>query len=106
MSASRMLFLFLIYFAAGCAHSIHEVHVSDFSKEAPLESGSLVRAEKEQFVVLGFAKNTYYVDSARMELIKGCPDGEVTGITTQFATSLGFLSWTNKILMQGLCLKN
>ena len=29
--------------------------------------------------------------------------GRIEGITTQISTSLGFFSWTNKVLMKGFC---
>lgn len=88
---------------SGCAHSIHEVQVSDFLPYAPLESGHVVKGYGEQFVVLGFVTQTDYVNQAYNQLAQECPNGSVTGITTQISTSLGFFSWTNKALMQGLC---
>ncbi|HEY8270176.1 MAG TPA: hypothetical protein VIG33_04760, partial [Pseudobdellovibrionaceae bacterium] len=48
---------------------------------------------------------TNYVDQARRKLISQCPHGEISGISTQYSTSLGFFSWTHKVLMQGLCTK-
>lgn len=98
----------LVVFAlvlSGCAHSVHQVYVSDFGGYAPLESGEVVRASAEQNTIMGFVTETNYVELATSRLVGKCPDGEITGITTQFSTSLGFFSWTNKILMQGLCLK-
>lgn len=89
---------------ASCAHSIHEVHTSDFIPAAPIEAGEMVKASTEQFVILGFTDNTNYVDEAYQKLMAACPNGSISGITTQYSTSLGFFSWTNKILMQGLCL--
>lgn len=100
----KILAMLSFLFLASCAHSIHEVHTSDFLPGAPIESGRMVRAASEQFVVLGFVDNTNYVDQAYGELMSACPKGKVTGITTQYSTSLGFFSWTNKILMQGLCI--
>lgn len=90
---------------SACAHSIHEVHTSDFMPAAPIESGDIVKSYAEQFVIMGFTDNTNYVDEAYHKLAKACPNGAVSAITTQYSTSLGFFSWTNKILMQGLCLK-
>lgn len=87
----------------GCMHSIHQVHVSDFEPFDPFESGEIVKANSEQFVILGFVSQTSYVDKAYKELQAKCPKGRVQGITTQYSTSLNFFSWTNKILMQGLC---
>jgi hypothetical protein len=89
----------------GCAHSVHHVHTSDFAPQAPLERGTVVKGYAEQFVILGFASDTHYVDEAYAKIQQACPKGVLTGITTQFSTSLGFFSWTNKILMQGLCLQ-
>jgi hypothetical protein len=96
----------LLLFSLGCAHSIHEVHVSDFNPPAKVQNGDIVKASTEQFVVLGFVTETDYVDQAKAQLLAACPRGQITGITTQYSTSLGFFSWTNKILMQGLCLEN
>lgn len=96
----------LLVISAGCAHSIHEVHTSDFVPMAEIESGKMVRGYGEQFVVMGFVSETNYVDQAYRELQSQCPGGQITGITTQISTSMGFFSWTNKALMQGLCLPN
>ena len=100
----KYLFLLGALVSAGCAHSIHEVHVSDFNPGKALTEGQRVNASSEQFVVLGFTGNTDYVDQAYKTLMNQCPAGQITGITTRYSTSLGFFSWTNKILMQGLCL--
>lgn len=103
--AVKVLVLALAGFAAGCAHSVHMVHTSDFNPYAAVESGDMVKGYAEQFVVLGFVGQTDYVDVAYRNLLAACPRGSVSGITTQYSTSLGFFSWTNKILMQGLCVK-
>lgn len=103
--SNRVLVGVLAAILGGCAHSIHEVHTSDFSPYARIEQGQMVKANAEQFVVLGFTSETEYVNRAYQTLMSQCPDGVVTGITTQLSTSLGFLSWTNKVLMQGLCVK-
>ena len=75
-----------------CAHSVHEVHTSDFSPYARIEDGDMVKGSGEQFVILGFTDNTNYVDQAYQQLRKACPQGRITGITTQISTSLGILS--------------
>jgi hypothetical protein len=92
----------LTWLTAGCMHSIHQVHVSDFDGK-PYEAGNIVKASTEQFTILGFVTDTKYVDDAFEQLKGKCPKGHVQGITTQYSTSLGFFSWHNKILMQGLC---
>ena len=103
--ALRKLMITGLLVLSGCAHSIHQVHVADFNPTAPLEKGNVVKGSSEQFVILGFTGQTDYVDQAYERLQGACPRGTITGITTQFSTSLGFFSWTNKILMQGLCLE-
>lgn len=95
----------LALLTTGCAHSIHEVHVSDFNPPASVKDGQMIKVQTEQFVILGFTSQTDYVDKAYNQLMDKCPVGVITGITTQYSTSLSFFSWTNKILMQGLCLK-
>lgn len=99
----KLLLLSLLMLSA-CAHSVHEVHTSDFMPGTPIESGEMVKASTEQFVVMGFVGDTNYVDQAYKKLMSACPNGVITGITTQYTTSMSFFSWTNKILMQGLCL--
>jgi len=100
-----LIFLLPAILASACAHSIHEVHTSDFAPGVAITSGRVVKATTEQFVVLGFVGNTNYVDDAYKHLMDACPNGAITGITTQYSTSLGFFSWWNKILMQGLCVQ-
>lgn len=100
----RVLGLLLLLLLASCAHSIHEVHTSDFLPGTPIESGEMVSARSEQFVIMGFVGDTNYVDEAYQSLMRACPQGALTAVTTQYSTSLGFFSWTNKILMQGLCI--
>jgi len=101
-------FLYLLLLAvlsgSGCAHSIHLVHAGDFAS-AQKQSGKSITVSSEQFVILGFVGNTDYVNKAYDDLKSQCEGGVVSGITTQFSTSLGFFSWTNKILMQGTCIR-
>ncbi len=92
-------------FLSGCAHSIHQVHTSDFMPSAQITSGRMLKATSEQFTILGFVGDTNYVEQAYESLMNQCTDGVITGITTQYSTSFGFFSWTNKILMQGLCVQ-
>jgi hypothetical protein len=100
----RVLLVSLLLLS-GCAYSIHDVYISDFNSYQKLEQGEIVKSTAEQTVVMGFVYDTDYVDLARRKLVAQCPQGDISGISTQFSTSLGFFSWTNKILMQGLCTK-
>lgn len=91
-------------FLVSCTHSIHQVQVSDFHPYSQMARGQLIRATGEQFVIMGFAKDSRYVDQAHGRLKQQCPDGYITGITSQLSTSHGFFSWTNKVLLQGRCI--
>ncbi len=91
-----------VLWMSACAHSVHLIHTSDFDGAVPYEKGEPIIAEREQFVILGFASDTDYVEAAYQELLDQC-SGRITGITTKFSTALGFMSWTNKIRMEGLC---
>ncbi len=82
------------------------VHVSGFPEEVvfDLEEAKPLLVLEKQFVVLGFVFDNNYLDKAYRRLQSKCKDGYIGGITTQFSTSHGFLSWTNKVLMKGYCL--
>lgn len=95
----------LLLSVGGCAHSVHQVHASDYAPYAEIEAGEVVKASAEQFLILGFTTETNYVDTAYNQIMAACPGGQLTGLTTQLSTSLGFLSWTNKALIQGICVK-
>jgi len=97
--------LALIALLSSCTHSIHLVNTSSFEPYAQLANGRMVEAQSEQFVIMGFVKDTNYVDQAYRNLKQQCRDGAIQGITTQYSTSHGFFSWTHKILMQGLCVQ-
>ena len=101
--SSFVLFVLILTAAAGCAHSIHQVHVSDFDAQNAA-NGTVVSAQTEQFVILGFKGDTQYVEDAVQQLKSKCEGGAISGIATQYSTSLGFFSWTNKISLKGTCL--
>lgn len=91
---------------SGCTHSLHLVHVSDFDPSYKASNqGDWITSYAEQFTVMGFANDTNYVDRAYSKLKSQCQGGGIQGIQTEFWTSHGFFSWTNKVRMQGLCLK-
>lgn len=100
---AQFSFLFYVALLSGCAFSVHQVQVSDFKPYAAIERGEVIKAKGEQFAVMGFVTETQYVDNAYADLQRQCPDGSISGITTQLSTDLGFFSWTNRVLMQGLC---
>lgn len=88
---------------SGCAYSVHELHTSDYDPGVELSQAKVVEAEAEQFVVMGFVTQTDYADKAFERLQGTCPQGRITGIQTRYSTSLGFFSWTNKVVMKGYC---
>jgi len=97
--------LSLLFFLFSCAHSVHMVHTNDFDNTRGLaKKVKPIEVRTKQFVVLGFAFDTNYVDEAKKKLEGQCLDGRLEGVTTQFSTSLGFFSWTNKILIKAFCL--
>ncbi len=98
-----LIYLFCAATLSSCAHSIHDVYVSDFGGTKQMDANQIIQAKTEQFVILGFTKETDYVNQAYVSLQSKC-SGEIVGISTQLSSSLGFLSWTNKALMQGFCL--
>lgn len=99
-------FIALIALAQSCAFSVHQVHVSDFTKYHPAKQAKVVSSSAEQFVILGIVSNVDYVDAARKKLESKCRRGNIIGITTEYRTALGFFSWTNKVLMKGRCIKS
>jgi hypothetical protein len=96
----------LLLLASGCTHSLHQVYVSDFGGGIDFSKDRKVEAQAEQFVVLGFVTQTDHINQAHTQLQNECPRGEILGITTEHWTSHGFLSWTNKLRMQGYCKQN
>ncbi len=97
------LSLLTFFLFTGCAYSIHQVQVSEFKPHSFEQRGQHITATAEQFTIMGFITQNDYVDLAYKRLADKCPGGEVSGITNQFSTKMGFFSWHNKILLQGLC---
>ena len=100
---NRLILAFCFSLMASCTHSVHLVHVGDFKPYQKQTSGEKIEARAEQTVFLGFTLETNYVDLARNELMQKCPKGEIQGPVSRLSTSHGFLSWTNKLYVQALC---
>ena len=94
----------LIFFCTACSHSIHLVDIHGFDLQPAEEKSHLIAAQAEQKVILGFVFDTQYVDEAHQKLLSQCK-GAIRAVSTQFSTSHGFMHWTNKIKMQGLCVE-
>lgn len=89
----------------GCSHAMHLSHVDDVQPIIRDKDARRIKAEAEQFVVMGFVKETNYVNQAMAELERKCDGGTITGINTRYSTSHGFFSWTNKIRMSAWCIR-
>lgn len=99
----KYLLLLSLTLMVGCTHSIHLVHSDGFGDQGiDIKKAKYIKASASQDVIFFFAYDTDYVDEARAQLEAQCP-GKVSAVSTQFSTSHGFLSWTNKVLMQGIC---
>ncbi|WP_411821696.1 hypothetical protein [Leptospira sp. 'Mane'] len=98
------LFFILSFGTTGCMYSIHQFHAGDTELPSRSESVKQIVAESEQFTVLGIVKDTNYVDDALAKLVAQCPNGIVQSIGSRFSTDLGFLSWTNRVRLEGSCI--
>lgn len=101
----KVLLVFLLSQLAACTHSIHISQISGIDQVVPAKqvASQIVEAESEQFVVLGFAFDTDYVDQAYQEIQAAC-GGQLTAVNTRYSTSHGPFSWTNKIAVRAVCL--
>lgn len=96
----KLLLLSLLSLSA-CTHAVHLVNFSDSRPYG--KAGTPIQAQGEQFVVLGFAFDTKYVDQTYVQLQRQCANGTVTGISTKYFTDHGFFSWTHRLIMDGYC---
>lgn len=101
----RFVFAGIFSTLISCTYSVHQVPLSDFRPYADANSGKPIEARTSQFVVMGFAQETNYVDSAYKQLQSQCTNGTVTGVAAKSYSEHGFFSWTNHIHMQGLCVQ-
>lgn len=106
MIAKKIIKYFsLVVLLSSCAHSVHLNYTSDFSPSFKnYTEGKMVKARAEQLVIMGMVGNTNYVEEAYQKIQAECPNGNLQGVNTQYATALGFLSWTNSIDIKALCI--
>ncbi len=86
----------------GCAFSVHQHYVSSMDQNARYGVGKWVKAEADQSVVLGFALDSNYVEEGMKRLEAQCP-GRLVQVTTEHLTAYKFLSYEQKVILQGLC---
>lgn len=89
---------------SSCAHSIHQVYVSSQDARS-VGQGQWITAESSDLVILGFAGSTNYVEEAYQQLESKCP-GRLAQVTTEHLTSFKLLSYEQKVVLKGLCLKS
>lgn len=87
----------------GCAHSIHQVYVSS-QDPSSAGRGQWVTADAKDFIILSFAVQSNYVEQAYQELESKCP-GRIAQVTTEHLTSYKLLSYDQKLVVKGLCIK-
>ena len=100
----RCWLLVLGLLSGACTHSVHQLSVGgldDIPRGARLRR---VDAEVSQDVVLATG-NTDYADRALALLAERCPTGRVVGMEARSSTSLGFLSYTNRMKVSGYCVE-
>ncbi len=103
----RALTLILLL-SSGCSYSLHQYQASDYGSENArknLARARAVEATGEKHVILGLSGDTDYVEATYRDLQAKCRHGEIVGINSRYSTSLSFLSYTEKLHMQGLCLE-
>jgi hypothetical protein len=99
----KLFMLLTLMITTGCAHSIHQVYISGQDPQSAGQ-GQWVSADSKTLVILGFQSETNYVEEAMRELESKCPD-RLALVTTEHLTSYKFLSYEQKVIMKGLCLK-
>ena len=99
-----LLFALCALYFGGCAYSVHMIHTSDFEGAVPYEKAKPIFVETSQSVILGITTNSDYVDEAYSKLLSQC-SGQITGLTTKYSADLGFLSWTNRLRIEGSCVQ-
>jgi hypothetical protein len=93
--------------ATGCWSSVHEYQAAGYAsvrREGPPIITTPIESDATQHVILGITNNTDYVDEAYDRLQEQC-SGEIVGVNTRYSTNLGFLSYTNEVKMQALCVR-
>ncbi|MCB1192583.1 MAG: hypothetical protein H7A23_04975 [Leptospiraceae bacterium] len=105
-SLKRVLcFLPVCLMIFSCTHSVHMYAAGDIEKPISVTSMKQVSSDSEQFTVLGFIFDTNYVDEAVEKLRSQCEKGNIHFISSRYSTSHGFLSWKNKLHLEGYCIE-
>ncbi len=100
----RIFLPLILIVLSGCAHSIHQVYISSQDANSAGQN-QWVTADASEFVILGFQTSTDYVEQAYKELESKC-SGRIAQVTTEHLTSFKLLSYEQKVVLKGLCLKS
>lgn len=100
----RIFLACILLMLTACTHSIHQVYVSSQDPKSA-GTGEWVTVDTKALVVLSFQSETLYVEQAYRELESKCP-GRIAQVTTEHLTSFKFLSYEQKLVLKGLCLKS
>lgn len=87
---------------SACSHSIHQLYVGTMDRGANYKKGRWVQAESKDYVILGFAQDTSYVEQAVAELESRCR-GRLAQVNTEHLTSFRLLSYYQKVILKGWC---
>lgn len=96
----RLLAVLCAFTLTGCAYSVHQYGATDFTGMKP---GKKIVAEGSQQYFFAKTDNNF-VEKAYKKLINQCQNGTITGITTQYRTDLSFLSFTERLIIEGTCI--
>lgn len=85
----------------GCATSIHHAVPGDISNYKKAKKGKKIRVEvKKQYIIGKFDNN--FVDQAYNKLVRKCPKGKITGVSSTYMTDLGFYFFKEQNDIRGL----
>lgn len=76
--------------------------------QIPVKRDNKVSAESKKLIFLGLTFDNDYVDKARDDLARKCPNGKVSGILTkdEFIAYFPPFVWARRIEAEGYCEQN
>lgn len=88
------------FLSTGCAYSIHQYAATDFTG---MKQGTRVVGEgSKQYILI--KTDNQFVEKAYASLLSKCPSGRISGITSHYRTDLSFLSFTERLILEGTCI--
>ncbi|MDD9951662.1 MAG: hypothetical protein OXT67_08875 [Zetaproteobacteria bacterium] len=100
----RHIFTLLVsLWLQSCAYSIHQNHMGSFD-ESTATKGKIIKVDHKEQIIFADFTDVNWVDRSYQELMAKCPAGRIIGISTLYATDLGFFSWKERIRLEGSCI--